>query len=623
MAYDGHTPAQTRVAFDGELVSGEKRGPRSLNENTVAERPHGRGATSTPPNSEVRRSDGSRDSAQLAGSAPGVSSSGRSSDVHSPTSAALAEVMFAEELARMHGFASVLAPVCLGTAASLPALGGDPVMRTVCSVMLAFLGIASLAMAYRTRAATAATAPFPRTAIRVYSAFLTIGVFLVEYYTGPFSPVPVVLTFGVFHFGQSTDRFLWLYLATIVILSYMGLASLTAFGFVEDRGLFNGDAVELGARVFAIFAAGSVLGVTLRLARVARTALREAIERSNEALIMAQRREAQLAEAHHQLDRALQLAVGKPGRYTGSRAGEFELGVVIGIGAIGEVYSAVRASDGLEVAVKLLQTNALQRGDLVERILREGMITSSLDSPNLVRVFDVGRMFDGAPFITMERLQGRDLGARLRQDGLLPLHEVARLAEHLGAGLRHAHDAEIIHRDLKPLNIFEAEGANGSVWKILDFGISKLASSSGTLTQEGVVGTPGYMSPEQARGVPLDHRSDVFSMAVVLYRALTGQPAFPGESTPQVMFDVVYRVPRQPTAVVKGLPSDIDAVMAIGMAKDPEERFQSASELAAAFSLATRRGLSAEVRARGQALIRKTPWGSMLAPRAEDAQSSS
>ena len=91
----------------------------------------------------------------------------------------------------MHGFASVLAPVCLGTAASLPALGGDPVMRTVCAVLLAFLGFASLAMAYRTRAATAATAPFPRTAIRVYSAFLTSGVFLVEYYIGPFSPVPV------------------------------------------------------------------------------------------------------------------------------------------------------------------------------------------------------------------------------------------------------------------------------------------------------------------------------------------------------------------------------------------------------------------------------------------------
>jgi serine/threonine-protein kinase len=260
---------------------------------------------------------------------------------------------------------------------------------------------------------------------------------------------------------------------------------------------------------------------------------------------------------------------------------------------------------------------------LVERILREGMITSSLDSPYLVRVFDVGRMDDGAPYITMERLQGRDLGARLRQDGLLALQEVARLAEHLGTGLQHAHDAEIIHRDLKPLNIFEAQAPEGATWKILDFGISKLASSSGTLTQEGVVGTPGYMSHEQARGVTLDARSDVFSMAVVLYRALTGQPAFPGESTPQVMFDVVYKVPRQPTSVVSGIPSDLDHVMAIGMAKSPEQRFQSARELAAAFSSATRRALSPELRARGQALARQAPWGSMLAQRSEDGDSRS
>jgi hypothetical protein len=607
------------------MVNGDRRHPSSRGEDTVAERPHGKAAaTSTPPHSEVRLSEG-RSSGREEPSTP-QSRGGRSlGSLGSlgPTSAALAEVMQAEETTRLHGFATVLAPVTLGTAAALPVLGGDPTAKLICGIALVLTGLASLAMAHLTRASKERVAPFPRTVIRIYCTLLCCTVVLVEYYTGPFSPVPVVLTFGVFHFGQSTDRYLWLYLATFIIASYTALASFTAFGIIEDRGLFNAVSADLGARIFAIIAAASVLGVTLRLARVARAALREAIERSNEALIMAQRREAQLAEAHHQLDRALQLAVGKPGRYTGSHAGDFQLGLVIGIGAIGEVYSAVRASDGLEVAVKLLQTNALQRSDLVERILREGMITSSLDSPYLVRVYEVGRMFDGAPFITMERLQGRDLGARLRQDGLLPLDQVTRLAEHLGTGLQHAHDAEIIHRDLKPLNIFEAESPEGSIWKILDFGISKLTSSSGTLTQEGVVGTPGYMSPEQARGLVIDQRSDVFSMAVVLYRALTGQPAFPGESTPQVMFDVVYKVPRQPTSVVRGIPSDVDWVMAIGMAKDPAERFQSASELAAAFALATRRGLSVELRARGQALVRKAPWGSMLAPqRADDPQTS-
>jgi serine/threonine-protein kinase len=251
---------------------------------------------------------------------------------------------------------------------------------------------------------------------------------------------------------------------------------------------------------------------------------------------------------------------------------------------------------------------------LVERFLREGAISSKLDNPHVVRVYDVGRMADGAPYLTMERLRGRDLASRLRQEGQLSLRELMDLAEDLGEGLSHAHGEGVVHRDLKPLNVFEAEEGSARRWKILDFGISKLSTSDGTLTQQGVVGTPGYMSPEQARGIEVDSRSDVFAMGVVLYRAMCGRPPFPGDNTPQIMFDIVYKTPPRPSLVTKGLPGDVDLVMAIALAKDPGDRFQSATELAKAFRRACRKRLDAETRTRGHAMMRAYPWGRTLPP---------
>src|SRR5262249_33625638 len=154
---------------------------------------------------------------------------------------------------------------------------------------------------------------------------------------------------------------------------------------------------------------------------------------------------------------------------------------------------------------------------------------------------------DGAPYMVMERLQGETLGVLLRKRGQLPLPEVVALARSLAAGLGHAHERGVVHRDLKPHNVFLHGPETAARWTILDFGISKLADSNGTLTRELLVGTPAYMSPEQALGHEVDHRSDVFAMGSVLYRALTGQPAFSGEETPRVMFDVAYRMPKRPS----------------------------------------------------------------------------
>jgi serine/threonine-protein kinase len=529
----------------------------------------------------------------------------------SSTGSALAEAMLAEEATRAHGFAGVVGPLCLATSLMLPFLGGDATAKLLCGAALFVMGAASLCVFYLTRDASDTTR-YTRVMHRSYGWLLVISVLFVEYYCGFFSPVAVVLTLGTYYLGQSTDRSHSFLLPLLVVVSYALLASLTGAGVIADVGLFKGDHADPSSRLFAVAAASFVLAMTLRMARVSRAALREAIERSNEALLVAQRREAQLAEAHHQLDYALRVAVGKPGRYTGALAGDYRLDIVVGVGAIGEVYSAQHARDGSLAAVKLLQAAALERDDLVERILREGAISQKLDSPHVVRVFAAGRLQDGAPYLAMELLQGRDLAARLRQEGQLELGDLAGLAEQVGAGLQHAHDGGVVHRDLKPLNIYEAVQDGGHAWKILDFGISKHTSSSGTLTREGVIGTPGYMSPEQAKGAPVDHRSDIFAMAVVLYRAMTGQPAFPGDSTPQILFDIVYKMPKRPSTIAKNVPSDVDLVMAIALAKDPAERFQSAQEFAAAFVQATRRKLSSALRERGASMTRAYAWDKTL-----------
>src|SRR5262249_47009688 len=156
--------------------------------------------------------------------------------------------------------------------------------------------------------------------------------------------------------------------------------------------LFSAQHATLGSRLFAVIAVSTVLVFALRMARVAKSALREAIERANETLAVAQRHEAQLVEAHHQLNRALRVSVGKQRRYSGAMAGEYCLGIVIGVGAVGEVYEAKSTRDGTRAAVKLLQATAAMREDLVERMLREGAICSKLDNPHPVRVLDVGRL---------------------------------------------------------------------------------------------------------------------------------------------------------------------------------------------------------------------------------------
>jgi serine/threonine-protein kinase len=170
--------------------------------------------------------------------------------------------------------------------------------------------------------------------------------------------------------------------------------------------------------------------------------------------------------------------------------------------------------------------------------------------------------------------------------------------------------ADVVHRDLKPQNVFLALHAGGPpVWKVLDFGVSKLASDPGTLTQGAPIGTPAYMAPEQARGERVDPRADVFSLACIAYRALTGRPAFAGSELPQILFDVCFAQPVQPGTLVM-LPVDVERVLALGLAKRSDDRLDSARGFAAALRSAFAGSLSPPLRARADALLASAPWGS-------------
>jgi serine/threonine-protein kinase len=195
----------------------------------------------------------------------------------------------------------------------------------------------------------------------------------------------------------------------------------------------------------------------------------------------------------------------------------------------------------------------------------------------------------------------------LRGRRRLALRETIDLVTQVADGLEAAREAGIVHRDLKPSNLFRADGEGATTWKILDFGVSKLEGSAGTLTRDQVVGTPGYMAPEQARGGEVDHRADVYGLAAVCYRCVTGSAAFAGSDVPALLYRVVHEMPARPTAIAE-LPGDVELVLAIGLAKQPDERFETAAELAEALTAAARHELPAVLRARARRLLVHTPW---------------
>ncbi len=444
-----------------------------------------------------------------------------------------------------------------------------------------------------------------RRLFRWFSATAVIASAIIMYYIGVFSAAPIAVTLGISFFGTSHDRRWAIGCCVVASAIYSTTTLLIALGAIPDLGLIRGpDSVAVQA--FAIVLVPIVFLGCLGQALLSRRTALDAMAQVEAVARVVQQRDAQLAEANLDLEKALEVGAGQVGRHSGRRAGDWLLGPVIGRGAMGEVYAA--ASGDRRAAVKTL----VAHGDLdqLTRFRREAEIAQRVRAPGLVAVFDSGVIDDTVPYLVMELLEGHDLAWHLRKQRQLDLDEARRLCDQIANGLAAAHAAGIIHRDLKPQNLFLHEAQ--AQWKLLDFGVSKLASSQGTLTQNLVVGTPGYMSPEQARGSAVDPRSDLFSFGAVLYRALTGQAPFRGDDTPQLLFDLCYRAPRRPTELAPQLAIDLDLFLAIALAKRPADRFATVTELAEAFRAAATDRLDGALRRKAGALLAELPWGGRL-----------
>ena len=565
----------------------------------------------------VGRKGGQRDSGPAPGSQRVPIGARARSDVETPdfsslrgaseTDSTFSDVVLAEEASRAVGFSVLAMAMLVLVGAQLPLLGGDPLRRAICAAAMVAMFVVSLWAFLRARK----PGGYTPAVYRSLGWTLATGMLAVELYCGFYSPVTVVLSLGIYYLGQSTDRLHALLVPLYVTVGWLTGGSLVMLGVVDDLGLYKTRGLDFRTHVLMLTGVGCSLLMTLWMARRARASLRRAIVESNRALLTAQKRGALLAEAHNQLERAMRAAVGKPGLYTNQNAAGYVIGNVIGVGAMGEVYGARGETDDRPAAVKLLHADTLRREDMVLRFLREAEFCKRFDHPNLVRVYAAGRMDDGAPFMVMERLQGKSLSSTLRERGQLTLEECIMLASALGSGLAHAHKRGVVHRDLKPHNIVEARSDDtGWRWTILDFGISKLMDSHDTLTGGGLLGTPAYMSPEQALGQVVDQRSDIFAMGSILYRCLTGRPAFPGKETARIMFDVAYAMPEQPSRQTSRVHPDVDLALAVAMAKRPDERFADPIEFARALRSAVKGSLDPSLRERGRSLVDERPWGS-------------
>ena len=270
--------------------------------------------------------------------------------------------------------------------------------------------------------------------------------------------------------------------------------------------------------------------------------------------------------------------------------GQFRILEKIGSGGMGSVYKASQPSMNRTVAVKILHPKLTNRRDLVSRFRREASAMSHLNHPNTVKVFNYGEIEDGSLFIVMEFLEGRNLHQTVRTEGPMLYRRALPILIQVCAALGEAHSKGIIHRDLKPENIFLCKDPLGKedYAKVLDFGLAKVTEremnpGSIVLTQEGMIfGTPEFMSPEQAQGKPLDPSSDIYSLAAILYEAITGKLPFNAKTAMEFIQHHVTSKPIDLNARVHGLsfPVDLAAALAKAMAKKPADRFRTAEEFA-------------------------------------------
>jgi serine/threonine protein kinase len=258
--------------------------------------------------------------------------------------------------------------------------------------------------------------------------------------------------------------------------------------------------------------------------------------------------------------------------------GTYRLTRRLGEGGMGAVYEAYHTGAGKRVAVKVMHRGLLAYPELSARFRREAKVTSALNHPHVVNVFDLGFGPAGEPYLVMEFLDGEDLQTRLAREGPLPLPAVVQIVDQVASALSEAHAASVVHRDLKPDNVFLVRVPGAPVFaKVVDFGVSKVLKVSATklTVARAIIGTPEFMAPEQAeaRHDQIDHRSDQWSLACLAWVSLTGCLPFSGPDHNATLNQVISGVPTPPAPGAPAIPPAIDAVLRKALSKRPSDRF--------------------------------------------------
>jgi predicted Ser/Thr protein kinase len=292
-----------------------------------------------------------------------------------------------------------------------------------------------------------------------------------------------------------------------------------------------------------------------------------------------------------------------------TQIGRYRIERELGRGGMGVVYKAFDPVVERTVAIKTIRLEAEGAEDLLFRLKREAKSVGQLEHPNIVTLYDAGESA-GLFYLAMQFIQGETLQDRIDHQRWFNIREILELFRQICAGLDYAHQRGVIHRDIKPANIMiTPEG----VVKLADFGIAKLAGGN-TSTLGIILGTPSYMSPEQALGKPVDGRADIFSLGSVLYEMVTGEKAFPGQNATTVIYKIVHEPPTPITALQPGLDPALEAIVLKALAKSPEQRFQTCTELSTALELYLNQVGAAMPKAAGASVVPRPPSAPTATP---------
>lgn len=512
------------------------------------------------------------------------------------------ELLFGEDVGLMRTFCALVGTFCLIIVIAIPFLGGHPLLRGILWGGTFFSIFTSLWLYYSLRDLRS----YDQRLINLTALLSVIIVYSGVLYIGVHSAMALVVLPGIYFVGRSQSTTVSFAMYFVVATMQGLLAGLVLTGTIRDPGLITAESSEFHIRIIVQGLVQLMYLGTFVLARTSRVSTLGAMNKAMAAESKAMEREAAFLEVRDDLDRVL--GAGGVGHYTDHLLGGYKLGGIIGRGAMGEVYDAIHMETGQLAAAKVLHPHVLAKQSSVERFFREAKAASAMRTIHAVQILASSPAGEAVPYLIMEKLNGHDLAHHLREVGRLPIGDLIVLVHQVGTVIDMAAEQGIVHRDIKPQNLFLAESRQGALWKVLDFGASKLDEHSGTLTQGRVIGTPSYMSPQQAKGQDVDGAADRYGLAAIVYRALVGRAPFSGKDLPTTLFNVVYGTPPQPSVLAEINPA-VDLILAIALAKEPSKRFATGREFAEALEKAQYGQIERSLEERAEALLLDKPWG--------------